>query len=113
MFCLSIHLWVICSSGCEFYSQESVQLSSELCNKLWPPIQDDLLQKSMMLPYMSEIDSGCSECCDFSICGDKVGSLTDQVHHIHHCIIPIGLWEFNNEFNIDGVPPVLQDWEWD
>jgi hypothetical protein len=89
-FGLPIHLWVICSQSCNSDRQQAVQLTSELSNKLDTSVQNHIPRQSMWLPHMVQEELCCSSSCDGGVRGDEVGSLRNQIHHIHDCIVAMG-----------------------
>ena len=51
---LSITLWMVGHSGSQPYAEAAVELSCQLCYKLWTLVGDNLFRKSMQLPDVHE-----------------------------------------------------------
>ena len=65
----------------------------------------------MQFPDMCEEQAGHSKGSDSSVRWNEVGHLIHGIHNVHDCIITMRLWEFDDEFNADGVPMELQNRE--
>jgi hypothetical protein len=69
------------------------------------------MQKSMQFPDIVQEQSGHSECRNCCCGGDEVSLFPYRVHHIHDCVIPMGLGEFDYEVHVDGIPTAFWNWE--
>jgi hypothetical protein len=93
-FRLAVPLGVISRGSCQFDSEESVQLLSELGNKLGATIGNHFLRKAMKSPDMSEVQSSGTDCGNGSDRIHKMSPFSDRINHHHDAVFPIGLRKF-------------------
>ncbi|KNZ80919.1 hypothetical protein J132_03619 [Termitomyces sp. J132] len=83
----------------ELHSKQRVQFLSKLCYELGALVRDIPIRQTMELSDILAIQTSCSQgraCC---VGRDEVGLFTIEVHHYHHCIISMSIWEFYNEIH--------------
>ncbi|KNZ81765.1 hypothetical protein J132_10043, partial [Termitomyces sp. J132] len=97
MFCLAIRLQVVGSSGVELHSEQSVELPSELCHKLWSLIRDIGIGKAMELPDVPLVQVCSTHGRAGGVSWNEVHSLAIQVYHHHDHIVTVSIRELYNE----------------
>ncbi|KNZ75229.1 hypothetical protein J132_03884, partial [Termitomyces sp. J132] len=107
---LTVGLWVVGSGGVELYSKQSVELPSELCHKLWSPIQDIGIREAMELPNVPLVQVYSTYGGAGGVDQNEVHSLAIQVHHHHDHIITVGVRELYNEVYKCYAPPFHGHW---
>ncbi|KNZ81144.1 hypothetical protein J132_03136 [Termitomyces sp. J132] len=96
-FHLAIGLWVVGSGGVELYSEQSVELSSELHHELWSPIQDIGIGEAVELPDVSLVQVYSTHYRAGGVIQNEVCPLAIQVHYHHDHVITMGIRELYNE----------------
>ena len=80
-FCLSISLGMVCGSGSQLNSKESVQFLCEFRHKLGSPIGHNSPRQSMVFPYVLKVELGSSGSSQGSDRAHKVTTLGDGVNY--------------------------------
>ena len=110
--CLSVSLGVVCGSGCQLNSEESVQLFGEFRYKLGASVRYYSFGQPVMFPNMLEVELCSPGGGQGSDCTDKVTLFGQGIHYNHDGVFPVRFWELRYEVNADGVPRRIRDWGW-
>ncbi|KNZ81309.1 hypothetical protein J132_02081 [Termitomyces sp. J132] len=94
---LAIGLWIVGSGGVELYSEQSVELVSELHHELWSPIQDIGVGEAVKLPDAPPVQVHGTHGRAGGVGWNEVHSLAIQGHHHHDHVVTMGIRELYNE----------------
>ena len=110
-FHLPISLGMVCSSGSQLNSKESVQFLCKFHHKLGSPIGHNSPRQSVVFLYVLKVELGSSSGSQGSDCAHKVATLGDRVNYYHDGIFPIRFQEFNYKIDTGSVPRHIRNRE--
>ncbi|KNZ73282.1 hypothetical protein J132_08052 [Termitomyces sp. J132] len=104
MFGLAIGLQMVGGEGMELYSEQLVELPSELHHKLWFLIRDISIGGAVELPDISHVQVCSSHGRAGGVGWNEVHSLAIQVYYHYDCIVTMGIGELYNEVHGHHAP---------
>jgi hypothetical protein len=88
---------VVSRGGSRFDTDEAPELSGDLCDELRTPVGYVLLRRTVELPEVPVVQLGGANGIDLGVALHEVGTLTEDIDRDHDRVVPVGLWELDDE----------------